>query len=343
MKPSRVTPRARKGGRSLLVPTWARSSRLPLNVAQRTARPQNFKPSLAYSQIRFPLALLKIGRREPEHRATGVTPAPADVGMSQSEIIPAVFPESSAAFLGVDMPTVGAGDAVFPVLSTSADAGVPAENAEQDETAGAFTADILTPGRIQASFFYSREDRARFAGMSDALRRNLSDALSDKLDQQVLNGTEGLLNGTVLANNNVSAETTFALYLSQLGYGRVDGKYAGSTQDLRVVMGAATYAHAGTTYRHQNADDLALDRLVAITGGIKVSAHVPAAATNKQNAVIRLGMRRDMVAALWEGVSLIADEITLAKKGQIQITAVLLHAIKGLRADGFYKQQTQHA
>ena len=46
------------------------------------------------------------------------------------------------------------------------------------------------------------------------------------------------------------------------------------TRDLRVLFGSAGYAHCGTTYRHQNADDLAIERLVAITGGIKVSAHV---------------------------------------------------------------------
>ena len=76
---------------------------------------------------------------------------------------------------------------------------------------------------------------------------------------------------------------------------------------------------------------------------MKVSAHVPAVASNKQNAVIRLGMRRDMVAPIWEGVTLIPDEITLAGKGQIQVTAVMLHAIKILRTAGFYKQQSQHA
>ena len=299
---------------------------------------------LGLQSNQVPLAMLKIGRREPEHRATGVTPAPTNGGITQPEIIPAVFPESSAAFLGVDMPTVGAGDAVFPVLSTSADAGVPAENAAQDEKAGAFTANILTPGRIQASFFYSREDRARFVGMSDALRMNLSDALADKLDQQVLNGSEGLLNGTNLDNHNVSTQTTHPLYLTQFGFGRVDGKYAAVAADLRIVAGSATYAHMGGTYRSGNtADYSVLERLMAITGGIKVSAHVPAVASNKQNAVIRLGMRRDMVAALWDGVTLIPDEITLAKKGQIQITAVLLHAIKILRADGFHKQQSQHA
>ena len=130
-----------------------------------------------------------------EQRATGVTAAPTNVGQNQSEIVAAVFPQSCAAFLGVDMPTVGVGEAVYPVLSTSADAGTPAEGAAQDETAGGFTADVLSPSRIQASFFYSREDRARFAGMDSALRMNLSDALSDKLDQQILNGANGCWKG----------------------------------------------------------------------------------------------------------------------------------------------------
>ena len=108
-------------------------------------------------------------------------------------------------------------------------------------------------------------------------------------------------------------------------------------------MGSEAYAHAGTTYRHQNADDLAIDRLMAITGGVRVSAHVPGEAGNKQDAVIRLGMRRDAVAPIWEGVNLIVDEVTLADEGQVKLTAVMLYAFKILRADGFYKQETQHA
>ena len=50
-----------------------------------------------------------------------------------------------------------------------------------------------------------------------------------------------------------------------------------------------------------------------------------------------------MVAPIWDGVSLIPDEITKASEGQIRITAVMLYAAKILRADGFYKQQSQHA
>ena len=92
-----------------------------------------------------------------------VTPAPGQVAQNQSAIIPGVFPMSCASFLAVDMPTVATGDAVYPVLTTNADAGTPAENAVQAETTGSFSADVLSPSRLQASFFYSREDRARFS------------------------------------------------------------------------------------------------------------------------------------------------------------------------------------
>ena len=284
----------------------------------------------------IPLALL-------ETRA--VTPAPGQVAQNQSAIIPGVFPQSCAAFMAVDMPTVPVGDAVYPVLGTNADVGTPAENATQAETTGSFSADVLSPSRLQASFFYSREDRARFSGMDEALRMNLSDALADGLDKQILVGTEGLFTGTKLPNHNVTAVTSYAHYRSELGYGRVDGKYAGGVGDLRIVMGASTYGHCAGVFRSANAGDrAALEDLMSVTAGVKVSAHVPAATgAHKQDAVIRLGMRRDMVAPIWEGVTLIPDEITKAGAGQIVVTAVMLHAVKILREAGFYKQQTQHA
>ena len=145
---------------------------------------------------------------------------------------------SVGAFLGVDMPTVPVGDAVFPVLTSKLTVTAAAENGTAPETTGAFSADVLTPARLQASFFYSREDRARFAGMDAALRENLSMGLGDALDAQIVNGTNGLLNGTVLANHDVTTETTYALYREQFAYGRVDGRFAGTAGDIRIVMGS---------------------------------------------------------------------------------------------------------
>ena len=280
----------------------------------------------------IPLALL-------ETRA--VSPAPGQVAQNQSEIIPYVFPQSCAAYLAVDMPSVATGDAVYPVLTSTLDVHTPAENASASETTGSFEASVLTPARIQASFFYSREDRARFSGMDSALRMNLSDGLSDGLDKQIIVGTNGLLTGTNLPNNNVTAATTFSDYISHFAYSRVDGRYASMASEVRSVVGGQTYGDMGGTYRNTSVDRSAVDRLMEITGGVKVSAHVPAAASHKQNAIIRRGSRRDMVAPVWEGITIIPDEVTKASAGQIVITAVMLHAVKILRKDAFRKQQVQ--
>ena len=271
-----------------------------------------------------------------------VTPAPGDVGQSQSQITGFVFPQSVTAFLGIPSAIVPVGDATFPVLTSDPAAGVPAENAAQSETTGAFTADVLTPKRIQASFFWSREDAARLASMGDALREALQGGLADKLDKEILQGTEGLLTGTKLANHTQASASTYANYVAELLYARVDGRYAFDLADIRVVMGSDTFGNAATKLP-TNGEENALARIRNDSGGVRVSANVPAAASNKQNALVRLGNRADMVAPVWGQVTLIPDEITKAANGQIILTAVLLHAVKILREGGFYKQETNHS
>ena len=99
-----------------------------------------------------PLALLVRSWPDADKLETrAVTPAPGDVGQEQQTIVPYVFPMSAAAFLSVHMPTVGVGEKVFPVLTAELAVGAPAENVAQAETTGAFSADVLSPGRLQAS------------------------------------------------------------------------------------------------------------------------------------------------------------------------------------------------
>ena len=275
-----------------------------------------------------------------EQRA--VTPAPGDVGQTQTEITGFIFPQSVAAFMGIQSPIVPVGDTAFPVLTSDPAAGVPAENASQSETTGAFAADVFTPKRIQASFFWSREDAARMAGMGDALREALQGGLADKLDKEILQGSEGLLTDTKLTAHPATSASTYANYVAELLYARVDGRYAFDLSDIRVVMGSDTFGNAATKLP-ADGEQNALARIRNDSGGVRVSANVPAQASNKQNALVRLGNRRDMVAPVWGNVTLIPDEITLAGKGQIQLTAVMLHAVKILRVGGFYKQETNHS
>ena len=100
-----------------------------------------------------------------------VTPAPSDVGQSQIHDYPWRVPAMScAAFMGVDMPTVPVGEAIYPVLDHERDRwNTCPRMRRKPRPLARFTADVLSPRRLQASFFYSREDRARFAGMDEAL------------------------------------------------------------------------------------------------------------------------------------------------------------------------------
>ena len=61
-----------------------------------------------------PLALLvKDWPGDDDLETRAVTPAPGNVGQEQNSIVPYVFPQSAAAFLGVSMPTVPVGEAVI--------------------------------------------------------------------------------------------------------------------------------------------------------------------------------------------------------------------------------------
>ena len=287
---------------------------------------------LGLSDNQVPLCLI---RRDAPLEKRAITPAPTNTGQTQSSIVPAVFPQGAAAFLGVDMPTVAVGDAVYPVLTNNTAAGDHAEAGSVDHTTGSFTADVLTARRIQASFFYSREDRARFAGMDEALRMNLNDALSSGLDKYILTKTDlGLLDeGT---DPTAGTEETFATYRAAI-FGRVDGRYALSAMDVCMLVGGDTYTHMAGEYRGNSADDSALDSLQRVSGGVRVSAHVAAkTGANVQQAVVARGKQyRHAVAPIWEGISLIPDEVTKAQTGEIVITAVMLMAFKVLRTAGF--------
>ena len=292
---------------------------------------------LAPNQV--PIDLL---RAPVEERA--ITPAPTHVGASEQAVLMPVFADGDAAFLSVDQVTVPNGDAVFPVLTNRPTVGGPhADSTEVAETTGAFSAELVKPERLQAAFTYRRVDVARFSAMGESLRQALNESLSEALDVQIVSGADGLLGGTNLANHAQAAVDTFGTYVSKFGFARVDGRYAPTAKSIKVLMGSGGYAHAGSVYRGDQSQESAIDRLMTITGGVRVSAHVPAVASTKQQTIVRLGARRDAVAGLWQGVTIIPDEVTRAKQGEIVITAVMLAAVKVLRAGGFYKAEVKVA
>ena len=162
-------------------------------------------------------------------------------------------------------PTVDMGDAVYPVLTSQAYCWRPVHRLDRrcrNYRRVRFRA-LGTLDESSASFFLEKNGlQLAFPAMEASLRMALNSGLAEKSDFEIINGSKGLLNGSNLANHNVSAVTTFANYLSQFAYGRVDGRYATDLPMIRVLMGAPTFAHCGTVYRSTDADFTALDSIM---------------------------------------------------------------------------------
>ena len=289
---------------------------------------------LTGSQV--PLAMLR------ESRA--VTTVPSDAGADQAEIVQPVFAMGDLTHMAVMQETVPVGDSVYPVLTTAPDVKGPfTDSSTASETNGVFKASTLAPERSQASFSLRRGDAMRFDMMEDALRMALTSALSEELDKlwmaQMVKASNagGLGNATDLASGKAAAAD-----IRKLGGGQVDGRYASGKADIRVLMGATTYGLADTLYP-SNGDMSAVDSLQAETGGVRVSPHVAAVASKKQDSFIRLGSRRDGVTAVWDGVSLVYDEVTKAATGEIVLTAVMFSARAILRTGAFKRIAVQTA
>ena len=84
----------------------------------------------------------------------------------------------------------------------------------------------------------------------------------------------------------MNAVSTFALYLSGLLYGRVDGRYARTPSDIRMILGGGTFTHAASTYKGNNSDESGVERLQEKSGGLMVSAHVPPVSGIKRNSIV---------------------------------------------------------
>ena len=180
-----------------------------------------------------------------EHRVDAVSAAPADSHLQQHGIIGRVFARSATATLGVAMPMVATGEQNYPVVVTTDTASILAKDAVEADTADAgITAHVISPTRLQRSYLFRREDQAVLAGLEEALRADLSGAVSDLLDAQVLagDGTTGAqfsgflataANGGLAIRADTPGRVTFQLAAGETARG-IDGKYAGGLGECAV-------------------------------------------------------------------------------------------------------------
>ena len=288
-------------------------------------------------------------RARTEERADAVSAAPADSHLQQHPILGRVFARSATATLGVGMPMVPVGAQNYPVVTTTDTASILAKDAAEGDSADAgITAHTITPTRLQRSYLFRREDQAVLSGLEEALRADLSGAVSDLLDQQVIAGDgttgaqfDGFLatsaNGGLADRGDTPARVTFALAAGEAARG-IDGKYAGGLGECAVVIGDDTARDLASKFQ-TNDSDSALAYMGRTTMRTMASANIPAiAATFQEGILARMGAAgMNSVCPVWDGMFAIRDEISGRKTGQISITIGMLCGFDILRADGYQR------
>ena len=181
--------------------------------------------------------------------ARAVTPGPASEAVATTRpTVPAAFARTDAAALGISMPMVAPGES-HHVSRT--DHRSPCRHRRPRtpwrlRPLPSFELTKRTPGRITGQFVLRVEDLALLPSMERDLRRGISSAMADSLDDQVIDGDGAGANLSGLFNvaSNVAAATdteTFSSAIVRFA-GLVDGKHANGWGDIRALIGVATFA-----------------------------------------------------------------------------------------------------
>ena len=279
-----------------------------------------------------------------ETRAVATLPAatshtPGATG--QAPTLQPIFAVGDSSFLQIQQPRVPVGSASFPVLSNRATLGGPhKDDTAVAETTGAFTAELVEPGRVQAGFSFRRTDAARFAEMENSLRMALSSSLSEGLDKLMV---DALVSG--VDRTASTATETYSSYLSRTVYGQVDGRFVSGENEIRILLGTETLVNMSELYRNASTGEMnSVEKARQITAGVRVSPHLPAASGTPvvQDLLVRLGSRADAVSPIWEGITVLVDPYSSKSTGAISLTAILLAGFQVVRAGGFKRIQARH-
>ena len=274
-----------------------------------------------------------------------ITPAPGTVGINLDPIRPAVFANSIAPRLGVQMPRVMSGTYATGTITTSQTATPLAKSAAAVGAVGAISVTTATPKRISARLELTLEDIAAVgqANFESILRENLSLALSDELDDQVINGDGAAPNlaGIFERLTNPSAPgatvAAFDDFVTAFA-GGIDGLWATTIKEVAIVAGVDTYQRSAQTFRDiataDQGDKAFADYAMMNFGGWWTNRRMPPTVSHVQQAILyRMGRSmmggsgamRTAVCPHWNEIS-IDDIYSGSAKGERYFT---MHVLLG--------------
>ena len=271
----------------------------------------------------IPLELLE-ERTVQTSNITGTGPADQSPGVWRPTL-ERVFQTPVTQMLGITQESVPMGQPVYPVVT---DGGAPSMLAEaaEDTTPDDVTLTIssLEPRRLTAHMEFTGELQVQLPQIEEVMRRDMAASFRNEMERQVLVGdgtgvnVSGITHG-IAAATNPSAATTYQEY-SSLAAEAVDGIWANSVQDVRILMPIAAYTYGASLFQTTTTSESGLQMLMSQSAGIAASAHLPgtgsAGRSNTSDCyAIRNNGRTWAYMPVWSAFTTVRDPYSKATSG----------------------------
>ena len=253
-----------------------------------------------------------------------ITTIGANASANQRTIGGRLFANGEAAFLGAIFPTVGPGDAVFPVV-TSTTLGVSLTDGTQETiAAGSIALKRFNALRIQRAYEWAIRESYDAAGMEAAFAADLRGALQSGLDNISVDAAISDLTNPTAASATATLSTYMALFPNA-----VDAKAAIDHTQVRALLGLTTYKHAyGLTIANIGTAFELLPR-----ERIRASAHLAQSISGDQVGIVYRtggGVSR-FIVPIWRRAELLRDPYSDSRRGNMRLHGTLF-ANAGLTA-----------
>ena len=246
----------------------------------------------------IPLELWDTPRpQEQRDEKRDVAAVPGTVGVNLDPIRPAVFANSIASRLGIEMPRVMSGTYATGTITTSQTAAAQAKSGAAAGIAGAITVQTATAKRVSARLELTLEDIASVgqANFESILRENLALALSDELDDQAINGDgqapnlTGMFQRLADPSNPAANVETWTRFLA-IQSGGIDGLWATELDQIGIVCNPETFRLAAATFQGTDSEESAASYLKRVGGGFWTNKRMPDKANHiAQGILYRMG------------------------------------------------------
>ena len=272
-----------------------------------------------------------------------------DAEAMQGTWLDRVFHGTAAERVGISFRPVAPGVAAYPVTTAGGDSGQQGRTQAVTESTYTVAVTEIKPARRALHGIYSIEDDMRLPGLADAIERDMRMAMTEGVDRAVFNGdtganentaditglqTAGIAEFTLTQANKVKADETLKAFLAH-----VDGQYASSLADLRVVVSVGSNVLWYGSIHNSAADNQTIAQFLMASGMTWMTRGGIDTNTANGDFGAYLGLDRGIdgagIAAVWEQAQLVRDPYSGASKGEVQLTLNYLWQLAFPRTSNF--------